>query len=124
MKSIYFMDFIKDNFKDLQILEKVFTKNLYRRGYSVGPNININKDNFKNVFEMVYKNDKSIDKLSEVFSTYIVWSESYIELGFSTSIDLSKVHYEWQSIVFTNVAEDILFEKVNYVPLQIKFEGD
>jgi len=119
-QKIYFMDFIRDNFKDLKILEKIFIKNLYRRGYTPKAII---KD-YKNVFEMIYLQDKQTDEFRNIFSAYVIWSESYNELGFLTSTNLSQVHYKWQSLIRENASEDILFEKVNYIPLQIKFEGE
>ena len=117
MKSIYFMDFIKDNFKDVYALEKVFIKNRQRKRKKY------DLENYKNIFEMLYL--ENIYDLKDIFTKYVIWSDSYMELGFSNTDDIEKIHRKWQNLVkeFQNCDDDILFEKV-YHPLQIKFEGE
>ena len=118
MKSIYFMDFIKDNFKDVYALEKVFIKNRQRK------RLECNLKSNTNIFEMIYL--ENINNLKDIFTTYIVWSDSYIELGFSNTTDVSQIHYRWYNIAkeFRIHDEKILFEKAEYHPLQINFEGE
>jgi len=118
MKPLYFMDFIKDNFKNVDALEKVFIKIRQRKRKKYDP------ENYKNIFEMLYL--ENINNLKDIFTTYIVWSDSYIELGFSNSTTVSQIHYRWYNIAkeFQNNDEKILFEKVEYFPLQINFEGE
>ena len=119
-QKIYFMDFIKDNFKDLKILEEVFIKNLYRRGHILNTII---KD-YKNVFELIYLQNKQTCDFRNIFSAYIVWSESYLALGYSGSSDISKIHYKWQTLVDTISKNEIFFEKGEFFKLQINFEGE
>jgi len=118
MKPFYFMDFIKDNFKDLEALEKVFIKSRCRKRKKY------DLENYRNIFEMLYlENNKD---LKNIFDSYIFWSSSCRELGFSCSGDLKEIHQKWYNIVrkFQNSDKKILFEKIEYLPLQINFEGE
>ena len=108
------MDFIKDNFEDLEALEKVFIKSRRRKRKKY------DLENYRNIFEMLYLENNS--DLKNIFDSYIFWSSSFRELGFSCSDDLKKIHCEWLNLV--RRTKFILFQKVEYLPLQIKFEGE
>ena len=119
MKSLYFMDFIKDNFEDLEALERVFIKSRRRKRKKY------DLENYRNIFEMLYLENNG-NNLRNIFDSYIFWSSSYGELGFSYLDDLKEIHHKWYNIVkkFQNNDGKILFEKIEYLPLQITFEGE
>jgi len=118
MNTIYFMDFIRDKFEDLQALERVFIKYRRQKRKKYDP------ENYKNIFEMIYL--ENINNLKNIFDSYIVWSDSYMELGFSDINDVSQIHYRWYNTIIRFQMDDgeILFEKAEYHPLQINFEGE